>query len=66
MKKGDLVIFSSGFFERDYIHRNPGLVLKTDKKKMNGMSTAPRESAVVLWSDGSTTTEHANFLRIVD
>lgn len=67
MKKGDLVKFYSTFwgFQRDYRSKNPGIVLGVMKVK-NSTVTGPRGSATVRWSDGSITTEHDSYLKILN
>ena len=68
MKVGDLVEFSSSFFGKDYKNRNPGLVLEitvtmTELYKNVG---GARKAALVLWNDGTTSKEHATFLKKID
>jgi len=65
VKVGDLVEFSSSFFGKDYKNKSPGLVLEVTVtmlelyKEVGGT----RKAATVLWSDGTTTKEHATFLK---
>lgn len=62
VKAGDLVEFYSSFdsFMRDYVHRNPGIVLSVKKTLSLGVG---RESAKVMWKDNSITSEHSTYLR---
>ncbi len=62
IKPGALVKFKSGFepFQRQYDHRNPGIVLCVGNTGWSGGN-----SAQVMWSDGSETTEHAGYLQCV-
>jgi hypothetical protein len=60
VKVGELVNFFTTFepFRAGYEKRNPGIVL-TVKESVNPES---RGSAIVLWSDGSVTSEHSTYL----
>lgn len=61
IKKGDLVVFFSTYprFQKDYVSRNPGLVINYRR-----LSTL-HDSVTILWSDGSITDEHAAFIQQV-
>ncbi len=63
---GDLVEFYSSFdsFMRDYEHRNPGIVIETRIGKRTG-SLVDTQSAKVMWSDSSVTSEHSTYLKMV-
>ena len=63
LKKGDLVRFYSSVeaFQRDYLERNPGVVLATSSTKSTINFKSPG-SAYVLWADGSMTKEHLTYL----
>lgn len=60
MKVGDLVNFFSSFdfFSKEYVSRNPGVVLWVGKSGGWGGG----KSAMVMWSDGTETTEHLGYL----
>ena len=60
MKVGDLVNFFSSFdaFSKEYVSRNPGVVLWVGKSGVRRI----RKSAMIMWSDGSETTEHLGYL----
>ncbi len=69
MKKGDLVNFYStvASFQKDYINRNPGLVLASRDPAPNSTRMSfDRGSAYVLWADGSMTKEHTTYLKKVE
>ena len=61
---GDLVEFYSSFdsFMRDYVYRNPGIVLSVKEKHAEALGVG-RTSAQVMWSDNSVTSEHSSYLR---
>ena len=63
IKVGDLVKFYSTFepFNADYTKLSPGIVLDA-KDSMTGIMS----SYVVLWKDGSVTTEREGYLQIVE
>lgn len=60
---GDLVKFYSTFepFNSEYVDRSPGVVLDA-KDSMTGIMG----SYVVLWKDGSVTTEREGYLQTVE
>lgn len=63
VRVGDLVRFHSTFepFNADYVKRSPGVVLDV-KESMTGIMG----SYVVLWRDGSVTSEREGYLQIVE
>ena len=66
---GELVMFYStvSSFQNGYKKRNPGIVLESTKPKPGSTSMSfDRGSAVVLWSDGSITSEHLGYLKRVE
>lgn len=66
MKIGELVNFKSTFkaFQRDYSHRNPGVVLEV-RKSVGTKTTRLIDSATVMWANGDVTSEHAQYLHPV-
>jgi len=68
MKIADLVNFTSTFmpFQKDYKHRNPGVILKVKGTPVLESIGRTRMSAMVMWSNGDVTTEHVSYLKKVN
>ena len=69
VKKGDIVRFYStvSSFQKDYISRNPGLVLASRDPAPNSTRMSwDRGSAYILWSNGDMTKEHTTYLEVVE
>ena len=68
MKKGDIVNFYStvASFQRDYRARNPGLVIASKVFPNSAKSSFEKDSAYILWADGSMTREYASYLKVVE
>jgi hypothetical protein len=60
---GDLVEFHSSFepFQKDYIMKNPGLVLEVYDEDPQKRNTP--QSALVMWSDGGHSREFTPYLK---
>ena len=67
MKKGDLVNFYStvASFQKDYRKRNPGIVVASKVFPNSDRSSFKKNSAYILWADGSMTREYTTYLRVV-
>ena len=67
MKEGDLVNFYStvSSFQRDYRNRNPGLVIASKVFPNSTKSSFEKNSAYILWADGSMTREYMSYLKVV-
>lgn len=63
IRVGDVVRFYSSFkpFQDDYVNRSPGVVLDA-KESMTGIMG----SYVILWKDGSITSEREGYLQIIE
>ncbi len=68
MKKGDLVNFYStvASFQKDYRNRNPGLVIASKVFPNSARSSHEKDSAYILWADGSMTREYTSYLKLAE
>lgn len=62
MATGDIVNFYTGAWifnsaNDRYSHRNPGVVIEAYSRPDGA------EMSIILWADGSTTTEHKSYLK---
>jgi hypothetical protein len=62
VQPGKLVYFYTSYtpWMKDYINRNPGIVLEEHEREIVGFGKKNR--SVVMWSDGSVTHEHDSYL----
>ena len=67
LEPGDLVEFYSSFetFMSEYEEKNPGLAPPVLHVATSGKWDA-RQSAEVMWSDRTVTSEHSSYLRRID
>ncbi len=67
MKTGDLVNFISTFhpFQKDYFHRNPGVVLNVKGTPALEAVGRERTTVTVMWANGEITNEHSSYVKIV-
>ena len=68
INKGDIVNFYStvASFQRDYRTRNPGLVIASKVFPNSAKSSFEKNSAYILWADGSMTREYTSYLKVVE